>query len=154
MDLMISRLGGTSVAREWIERPYAKDSGYRHSWWTGSTKGPVEFFSFTTELHGEVARALTRSSSIVGDAYPTFDRPHHSLIELDLFEVRVDLHDDGFGRSAVNLLLEAFPGPYFGFSRIVETDGFWQRLGWVKHLHEDCPDHPSSSRATLFVAPG
>lgn len=153
VDLTITHLGGTSIRREFIERPYALVSGFERGWWNGWDKGPVEFFSFMSSADGEVARAMTRPRSTIGDAYPTFDARPGSVCMLEFFEVRSDLHWHGYGRLAVDLLLDAFPDFYVGFSRNSGTDGFWQKAGWHAHLHEDAATH-GDGVATLFVAPG
>lgn len=153
MDLTITHLGGMPIRREPIERPYALVSGFERGWWNGWDKGPVDFFSFTSSADGEVARALARQGYTIGDAYPTFNGRRGSVCLLEYFEVRSDLHWHGYGRLAVDLLVDAFPDRYVGFSRNSGTDRFWQKAGWHAHPHEDAATH-GDGVATLFACPG
>lgn len=147
MDLILSLLEGEQLADGVTARPFTPNPGFNDSWWQGIAKGHVVFCSLETDAYGEVARAQIRLHSTLGEAYPTYTRPRHGSTEIDLLEVRTDLHGRGFGHQAVDRLLVEFLPPCVAVSLDKRSDDFWRSLGWTEHLH------PDDRGRSLFVQP-
>ncbi len=147
VDLKLSLLEGAPLVDEWISRPFTHDPGFNDSWWLGDAKGPLVFCIFTSDGHGEVARAAIKLRSTLGVAYPTYARPQHGATEIDRLEVRTDLRGQRFGHEAVDRLLVEFPRPCIALSLDDRSDRFWRSLGWTEH------PHPHNGGRVLFVQP-
>lgn len=117
------------------------------NWWLGDAKGPLVFCSFTTDAHGEVARAQIKPRSTFGAAYPTYIRPQLGSTEIDHVEVRTDLRRQRFGHEVVNRLLVEFRRPCIAVSLDNRSDRFWRSLAWTEY------PHPDGRGASLFVQP-
>lgn len=139
MPLRIAELTPESLGDEWIRKPFIDADGFSADWWMGLAVGPLRFFSFFDDLLGEVARAQVKVASDAGDRYPTRPHPELEATEIALLEVRDDLRwsGRGIGRSVVAALERIFVPPFIAVSRDVASDGFWRRLGWSEHVHEE-----------------
>jgi GNAT superfamily N-acetyltransferase len=155
MELTLEILPGVPVIDGIISKPYADDNRFNTSWWRGETRPPAVFCSFVSAKHGEVVRALIRPEARLGGPYPTYERRHTTTTEIDLFEVRPDMRDRGFATEALELLADQFPRPLGGLSLNKTSDGFWRKIGWTEHPHEEAdPDHPSGrGLSNLFIEP-
>lgn len=155
MNLELELLEPERLTDEWVTRPFAPDSRFNPSWWTGDAKGPLAFCAFSALPVGEVARAQVKLASDVGAAYPTYARPRLGSTEVDLFEVRPDLRGTGIGRTAVDLLLLTFEHPLVALSLNRRSDEFWRKIGWVAHHHVDAANYDPADRRTdlFFVQP-
>lgn len=138
---------GAPLSDAWTARPFTEARGFNPSWWSGAAKRPVVFLSFTTDDHGEIARAQIRPRSTLAAAYPSYSSPQLDSTEIDLLEVRADLQRQGFGHAVVDRLLAEFPAPCIAASLDESSDRFWRSLGWAKH------PHPNERGAALFVQP-
>lgn len=155
MDLTLEILFGEPVIDGIISKPYADDTRFNTSWWSGVTRPPAVFCSFVSTEHGEVARALIRPDAPLGGPYPTYERRHLSTTDIDMFEVRPDMREHGFGVEALGLLAARFPKPLGALSLDKTSDGFWRKIGWTEHPHAGAdPGHPSGrGLSNLFVEP-
>ncbi len=147
MNLRLAVLEGAPLPDEWTTKPFMKNPGFNDSWWLGNAKGPLVFCSFTTDDHGEVARAQVKPHSTLGAGYPAYTRPQLDSTEIDLLEVRTDLQGQRLGHAVVDRLLVEFPPPCIALSLDKRSDRFWRSLGWTEH------PHPNDRGAALFVQP-
>ncbi|GAA1143126.1 hypothetical protein GCM10009630_46960 [Kribbella jejuensis] len=139
MHLEMTLIDSAAQSARWVQKPFGNTRGFNPNWWVGSAKSPAVWCSVTDAAMGEVARAQVKTRSLVGVAYPTRRVPVGGATEIHLLEVREDLRRGcrGIGRAVVAMLEEAFPGPLLALSLDATSDGFWRRLGWNEHDHED-----------------
>lgn len=140
-----------SPRRDHVTPGYEQDPGFEWSWWhSGSAKSPVSYCRF---LDGgvEVARAKVLPGAGEYKGYTSWSCPWGGVTEIDLFEVRVNLHGRGYGTMAVNEIIRHYGAPVVAMSRDESSDGFWHSLGWTAHTHPD-DDEDFSRYRTLFTS--
>jgi GNAT superfamily N-acetyltransferase len=124
----------------WVVSPFTLDDRFSDRWWQGSLRGPASWLSFF-EGADEVARAKVKVNSLLGAAYPTWTVPSAGATEIDLLEVREGRRGRGIGEQVVADIVDRFPPPYVAMSLDETSNGFWRRLGWLEHSHEDDDGH-------------
>ncbi|MDO9455246.1 hypothetical protein [Nocardioides sp.] len=152
MSFELQVLEGEPLGDAWVRKPFIAVEGFRSSWWLEQAKGPLRFFVLTDTDLGQVARAQVSPTSFSGAAYPTWSGPESGAAEIDLLEVRADLHGRGLGATTVDQIQAALGVPLIAISLNTASDAFWRSLGWTEHLHQDTEGSADDDSTSLLFA--
>lgn len=131
MNLRLAHLEPSPVSQP----QFSEIEGFTPEWWRGRTIfNNRHWYAFKDESDAEVARAEIEPNSTVGRAYPSVTTPREGFVEIEFIEVRLNMRGQGFGREAVNLLMDTYKGREFA-AMSDGGDEFWTALGWEAHIH-------------------
>lgn len=122
--------------------------GFSKQWWHRghASEGHRYFRAFQVGI--EVGR-LDLDSHVAVDHYANVP-PLGGALEIQFIEVRMDRRGEGLGKQVIEAIVELFPSRRLvAFS--MEADGFYERLGWSRHLNSD--QEIADLASPLYVQP-
>ena len=151
MTLRLSeRRPGPGDDRLWV--PFDDTDGFTTHWWNRLQRTGSTDYVHLSVVDGdtEVAR-VELDNGVHIDAYRNLPILVASPLEIQFIEVRASHRLRGLGRAVVELLAREHPDrTLLAFSE--EADGFWDSLGWTRHIHEE-DNEPDPRHRPLYIQP-
>lgn len=138
---LIERIAEPNGGYPW--QPFPPTPGYRADWWTG-VRTPANRNIYLSALAGEAEVARIELDPVTHlSSYRDIPPITKTPLRIQFIEVSLRLRHRGVGRSVIDLLTSRYRSNSFVALASDDAVGFWESLGWTRHLHfEDSDTRP------------